>query len=84
MKKIYWFSYSFEGKNNGVCVVEAFTQQEAEEKVENLKLAPDSDDIMIIEIDDFSYDPLIQLNTYYSREEMINLNYKPIALCKDI
>lgn len=76
MKKTYWFSYSFNGENNGVCVVEANTVEEAKQKVEELKLAPESDDIMIIEIEDFNNDPYIKLNTYYSREDMFNFGYK--------
>jgi len=76
MKKTYWFSFSYQGKNQGVCVVEASNSEEATAKILELKLVPKFDDIRAYEIDDFSEDPKIELDRFYKSEELVALGYK--------
>lgn len=73
--KIFWFSFSYQGKNNGICVVKADTEDDAYEKIENLGLLPDNDDILCQECVDLDDDPEIDFNILYSPEEMIAKGY---------
>lgn len=73
--KNYWFSFSYKGKNNGVCIVQADTRGSAEDKLENLKLIPDYDDVACYEIDDISDEDGLDFNILYSTEEMIAKGY---------
>ena len=75
--KHYWFSFSYLGTHRGVCLVEAMTDEEAYDKIFNLKLAPIHDDISGFEIADISKEhPSLEFNRLYSSEEMIAFGYE--------
>ena len=72
MIKYYWFSFSFNGKNQGCCNVEAKSEKEALQRIIDLNIHPRHDDIEIFEIEKFE----LKLNKLYSTQEMISLDYK--------
>lgn len=76
--KIFWFSFSYKGKNNGVCVVKADTEEDGFEKIENLQLLPDYDDVHCTECENIDNDPGIEFNVLYSPEEMVQKGYIPV------
>lgn len=73
--KIFWFSFSDCMENKGVCIVKADTAEEARDKIENLGLMPEHDDIFCAELNDLDYDPGMEFNVLYSSEEMIKKGY---------
>lgn len=73
--KIHWFSFSFEGENKGVCLVEANSREEAEDKAKNLGIFPENDDVAHYELEDLSKEIDLELNRLYSTEEMIEKGY---------
>lgn len=72
---IYWFSFSFEGKNNGVCLIEAYNPEDAFDKCKNLKLMPEYDDIYCTTVNDMAMEADLQFNRLYSPEEMVENGY---------
>ena len=62
---IYWFSFSFDGKNMGVCLIKADTPEEALAKCDNLRLTPEYDDIYCVESNDMSNEAPLQFNRLY-------------------
>jgi hypothetical protein len=75
---IYWFSFSLANVNQGVCLIQADTPQEALAKCDNLKLTPEYDDIYCTESNDMSREAPLQFNRLYSPEEMIEFGYSLI------
>ncbi len=73
--KNYWFSFSSRGGNNGVCIVQADTPEEAKDKVENLKLMPDHDHIFCCEITDKKELEKFEFNRLYTPSDMFKLGY---------
>lgn len=73
--KNYWFSFSFKGKNNGICIVQEENPENALDKITNLKLKPEYDDIYCVEVEDMSQEAPLEYNILYSPEEMIALGY---------
>ena len=41
----YWLSFSFKGENQGVCIINAPTLEDAREKAQELKIWPENDHI---------------------------------------
>lgn len=70
--KWWWFSFSFEGTNNGCCNVQAPTQEEALQKTIDLNIHPPHDNIWSCEMDD---GPELDENKLYSNAEMNKLEY---------
>ncbi len=68
----YWFSFSFGGKNQGVCVVESETEKTALQKTIDLGIHPKHDDIKAYRM---NVQELPKPNKLYTRKEMINLGY---------
>lgn len=75
--KIFWLSFSLRGKNQGVCVVMADSNEEAKEKCINLGLYPENDDVACWNLTSMKKDPGIKFNRLYSEEEMIEMGYIP-------
>ena len=73
----YWFSFSYQGMNNGVCAVQASEEKEAVQKTIDLGIHPSHDDMLIFELteDEWKQEG-IELNRLYSKEEMNILDYK--------
>jgi hypothetical protein len=74
MENYYWFSFSYKGKNQGVCLVEADTTEEARHKVLELNIAPDYDHIQCFGISEAE----LPLNVLVTPEEMVKLGYVSI------
>lgn len=70
--KWYWFSFSFDGKNQGCCNVQAESQEVALQKTIDLGIHPKHDDIEVYVGDKNELEP----DKLYSKEEMEKLNYK--------
>ena len=75
MKKYYWFSFSYQGENQGVCLVEAENSELARQKVVELGIAPQCDHIKCFGIAEAE----IPLNTLFTADEMIKSGYTPKA-----
>ena len=73
--KTYWFSFSFQGKNNGVCIVEADSEIEGIVKLVNSNLIPEYDDVLGYELNDMSEEASLEYNRLYTSEEMIAFGY---------
>ncbi len=71
-KKYYWFSFSYEGKNQGVCSIEAQSDSIALARLFELKLAPKFDHIEGYELSEKE----IELDVLISPEEMRKRGYK--------
>lgn len=41
----YWFSFSLKGQNQGVCIINAPTLEQAREEAEDLKIWPENDHV---------------------------------------
>jgi hypothetical protein len=74
MEKYYWFSFSHAGGNQGVCLVEADTPEEARHKVIELNIAPDHDHVQCYGISK----PEIPLNVLITPKEMVELGYTSV------
>lgn len=74
MKKYFWFSFSHEGGNQGVCLVEADTPEEARLKVIGLNIAPEHDNVHCFGISEAE----LPLNVLVTPEEMVKLGYAPV------
>jgi len=68
----YWFSFSFGGKNQGCCNVQAAGSEEAKQKVEDLGIMPQNDHIRAFEMDEPELDP----DRLYSVDELKALEFK--------
>ena len=75
--KYYWFSFSYKGKNNGVCVVEATSSEEAIQKTIDLNIHPPHDDIFSCVISELESG--MTVDRLYSQEEMFNIGYHSIT-----
>jgi hypothetical protein len=75
MNKYYWFSFSFKGKNQGVCLVETDTVEEAQDKVIELGIVPEYDHIQVFGISEAE----LPLNILVSPEEIIKLGYELVT-----
>ncbi len=64
--KWWWFSFSFGGKNQGCCNVQAESQEAALQKTIDLGIHPKHDDLEIWEGNNFELEP----DRLYSSEEM--------------
>ncbi len=69
--KWYWFSFSYNGKNQGCCNVKAKNEKEALQKTIDLDIHPKHDDIEKFEMDKQELKP----DKLYSRKEMIEAGY---------
>jgi len=63
----HWFSFSYKGKNQGVCVVEANNHKEALQKTIDNNIQPPHDDIASYQ----GYWPEMKLDYLYSKAEMM-------------
>lgn len=81
---IYWFSFSFRGKNNGVCLIEAKTLESAETIILEKKLVPENDHAICVKIDDLSQEGEFEFNRLYSPEEMRKIGYESTLSKKQI
>lgn len=70
--KWYWFSFSFDGKNQGCCNVQAESKETAIQKTIDLGIHPKHDDIEVYE----GNAPELEPDRLYSKEEMENLKYE--------
>lgn len=81
--KIYWISFSYKGNNNGVCLIMADCQNGALDKVDNLGIRPNSDDVLVIELDELGEkDSHMEFNRLYNKSEMSSLGYKPLKVIR--
>lgn len=83
-KKLYWISFSYQAKNQGVCCVEAESSEEAKQVSEELGLIPINDDIFCAEIP--YLESGMKLNVFYSKKEMKNIGYyttSEMNICDD-
>lgn len=71
MNKYFWFSFSYRGQNNGVCLIEADSPEEADDKIIALNLVPSFDDVKCFQIDNAE----IELNRLFSYEELVDMGY---------
>lgn len=71
MNKLYWFSFSYKGKNQGCCIVEEEDGKKALQKTIDLNIHPKHDDIQAFEIGE----PELELNRLYTPEELTKLGY---------
>ncbi len=76
MEKYYWFSFSYKGKNQGVCIVESDTIEEAQHKVIELNIAPKYDNIEYFSL----LEAELPLNVLVTPEEMIKLGYTSVKI----
>jgi hypothetical protein len=71
MKEYYWFSFSYQEENKGVCLTEANCPHEALAKLIKLEIAPQFDNIKCFGIPEAE----IPLDTLFTAEEMIKAGY---------
>lgn len=71
-----WLSFSLNGENQGVCNIEASSQDEALKKCQDLGIVPTHDDILILSISR----PELPLNKLIPRTELMDLSYKSYTL----
>ncbi len=69
--KWYWFSFSFQGENQGCCNVEANSVEKAWIKIEKLGIVPSYDDIEKYQMKN----PELEPNKLISKAEMRKLGY---------
>lgn len=72
----YWFSFCYEGKNTGVCIVMEYNRQNALNKIADLGILPNYDDIACYRIPEIESN--MELDKLYSPEEMEKMNYKSV------
>lgn len=83
-KKLYWISFSYQAKNQGVCCVKEYSKEKAIKKSEKLGLMPENDDIFCAEIPYLESN--MKLNKFYSLKEMKNIGYSTTSemnICDD-
>lgn len=80
--KTYWFSFSLNGDNNGVCIIEAESEAEGIAKLVKSNLIPNYDDVLGFEISDLSEEAALEYNRLYSCQEMIDLGYSTTTTAK--
>ncbi len=73
--KWFWFSFSFGGMNQGCCIVQAQSQEEALQKTIDLRIHPRHDDIQVW-IGEHETQPELEINRLYSSKEMVALGYQ--------
>jgi hypothetical protein len=69
--KWYWFSFSLDGKNQGVFNIEAYNEWDAYREAQELGLIPDYDDIELTRIPEQELKEIKR----YSPEELYELGY---------
>ena len=69
--KWYWFSFSFDGKNQGCCNVQAANKKDALKKTIELKIHPKHDDIKVCVIAEAELLP----DRLYTRNQMLAKGY---------
>lgn len=74
MKEYYWFSFSYKGENQGVCLVKANTFEESLKKVIDLKIAPNHDHIQCFGISE----PELPLDVLITPDKLRELGYTPV------
>jgi hypothetical protein len=67
--KWYWFSFSFEGANQGCCNVQAVSQEAALQKTIDLGIHPRHDDIEVY-VGEGDGTPELEPDRLYSPDEM--------------
>jgi hypothetical protein len=70
----FWFSFSKNGKNQGVINIEAETSEHARDKAIKLGIVPGYDHVESIEIDE----PELILDTLITPDQMTSMNYDSI------
>ena len=83
-KKLYWLSFSFQARNQGVGCVKAYSKKKAIKKSEKLGLMPKCDDIFCVEIPYLESN--MKLNKFYSSKDMKNIGYSTTSemnICDD-
>lgn len=70
----YWFSFSHEGGNAGVCIVQANDEDQALQKTIELDIHPAHDHIACFQIEDLESG--MEINILYTPEDMVNMNYE--------
>jgi len=73
--KWYWFSFSFQGKNQGCCNVKAENKEEALQKTIDLGIRPKHDDIASFEITC----PELPPDRLFTKDELIAMDYEPVT-----
>lgn len=82
----YWFSFSYKKKNQGCCMVQAHTVEEALQKIIDLNIHPKHDDIAKFVFTDeeaAQEQKHMKPDRLYSPEELTKLGYKRIQSDKD-
>ena len=76
--KWYWHSFSFNGKNQGCCIVAAETQELALQKTIDLNIHPAHDSIKVYSTDSISdiQEEDLELDRLYSKKELVELGYE--------
>lgn len=75
MTRYYWFSFSYKGTNQGVCMVESHSKESALQKTIDLNIHPKHDSIKMFDAKAIPENKEIELDRLYSKQEMIALNY---------
>lgn len=73
----YWHTFSFEGLNQGVCIVAAETKALALQKIIDLGIHPLHDNLVVFVADDLAVvqGEGMELDRLYSRRELLALGY---------
>lgn len=75
-KKYFWYSFSYQGNNQGVCLIEANSKLEADTKLAELKISPSHfNDVLCVPIEDQE----IELNVLISPKDMQQKGYDQIT-----
>jgi len=74
--KWYWFSFSYKGRNQGCCNVEAKDRETAIQKTIDLNIHPKHDHMEIFEFDDAELEP----DKLFSRKELLGKGYETDAM----
>ncbi len=69
--KWFWFSFSYKGKNQGCCNVQAKSRKAALQKTIDLQIHPKHDDIQAFEMEKAELGP----DRLFTKQEMLKLNY---------
>jgi hypothetical protein len=82
----YWFSFSYKGKNQGCCMVQAHTVEEAMQKTIDLNIHPKHDNIakfLLTDEEAVNEQSLMKPDRLYKPEELLKLGYQKIEDEKD-
>jgi len=70
--KYYWFSFSLNGRNQGVCCTEATDADSGLLKITEMNLVPKADHIRGFELDEKE----LELDRLYTKEELKSIGYQ--------